>query len=130
MSGWVWIVRETALAIADQQAVEHGGLAGTRSEDLLDSALARPRNLAACGHPDVCDLAAAYTAGVIQNHPFVGGNKRTGFLLGYVFLSINRYEFDAPEADVVTTILALAAGDVDEGQIVDWYRRGSTPAAL
>ena len=129
MSSWRWISRATARAVADQQVQEHGGLAVVRSEELLESALARPENLAAYGDPDAFDLAAAYTAGVIRNPPCLDGNKRTGFLLGYVFLSINGYEFVVPEEDVVTRILDLAAGKIDEHQIADWYRRGSVPTS-
>ena len=72
-----WLGKAVVLAIHDEQLREHGGAAGLRDESALDSALARPRNAAAYGEPDIFALAAAYAFGIARNHPFVDGNKRS-----------------------------------------------------
>ena len=92
MSAWVWIQREVIVAIHEMQLAEHGGLEGVRDAGLLDSALGRPQNLAAYEAPDAAALAAAYGWGISRNHPFIDGNKRTGFVAAELFLSLNGYE--------------------------------------
>ena len=104
---------------------EHGGAAGTRDPGLLDSALARPRQLHAYGEPDTCDLAAAYAAGIIRNHPFVDGNKRTGFMSAYLFLALNGLQTTATEVDVVRVVTPLAANEIDETAFAAWLRDNS-----
>lgn len=74
---WWWLTVETAMAAHAEQLVEHGGSAGIRDQNLLESAMSRPRNLAAYGEPDAAQLAASYAFGIARNHPFVDGNKRT-----------------------------------------------------
>jgi death-on-curing protein len=93
---------------------EHGGAPGLRDEGLLESALARPRQIFAYAECDLPQLAAAYIAGIVRNHPFVDGNKRTGFMTGYVFLERNGLHFTAPEAEAAQAVLELAAGTIDE----------------
>ncbi|MBI4984902.1 MAG: type II toxin-antitoxin system death-on-curing family toxin [Rhodocyclales bacterium] len=122
MSSWVWIERSVILAIHDEQLVEHGGAAGLRDEGLLDSALARPLNLVAYGQPDVADLAATYGVGLAKNHPFVDGNKRTAYLAMELFLVLNGVELVADDADCVLTMLAVAAGELDEAGFAAWIR--------
>jgi len=107
--------------------VEHGGCEGIRDAGLLASALARPRNIAAYGNPTVFELAAAYALGIIQNHPFVDGNKRTGFLAAYTFLALNGWRLIAPEASVVATVLAVASGEIDEAEFAAWLKVQSHP---
>ena len=117
-----WIGVEAALAIHEEQIVEHGGAPGVRDLAALDSALARPRHLEAYGSPDLADLAAAYAAGIARNHPFVDGNKRTSLLALYTFLGLNGFDFIVPEAEAAAMILALAAREVDEDGLTRWIR--------
>jgi death-on-curing protein len=99
---------------------------GLRDRELLESALARPRQRHAYGDPDVFDLAAAYTAAIIANHPFVDGNKRTGFVVGILFLELNGATFTTLEADATRAVLDLAAGEINEDQFAIWLRANST----
>ncbi len=125
---WVWIDAAVLRAAHDEQLAEHGGGAGTRDEGLLESALARARNLAAYGDPDVAQLAAAYGFGVARNHPFVDGNKRTALVAIELFLLLNGWELHASDADCVMQILALAAGELDEDSLAAWVRAHAAPA--
>jgi death-on-curing protein len=125
MSGWVWIERAIVLAIHNEQLAEHGGLTGIRDEGLLESALARPLNLAAYHTPDCADLAAAYGFGIARNHPFMDGNKRTAFVVIELFLAMNGYELVAEDVDCVLTMFALAAGELDEPALAAWVRERS-----
>lgn len=121
-----WLLRAPVDAMHDIQLAEHGGGSGTRDAGLLESALARPRNLHGYGTNDPHDLAAAYAHGIAGNHPYVDGNKRTTFLATYVFLSINGWKIVAPEPDVVRAILALAEGIATEAEFADWLRSVTT----
>jgi death-on-curing protein len=125
MSEPVWIADELTLAIHDRQLVEHGGAEGLRDEALLQSALARPLNHFAYESTDVVDLAAKYTAGIVQNHPFVDGNKRTGFVVGVLFLELNGYRFTASEEAAAQAVLELAAGRMDERGFCEFLRANS-----
>ena len=119
---WVWIDIAVLRAAHDEQLAEHGGGAGTRDEGLLDSAVARARNQAAYGEPDLADLAAAYGFGIARNHPFVDGNKRTALVAIELFLLLNGVELQATDAECVLTILDLAAGKLDEAALAAWIR--------
>ena len=111
----VWIDEREALILHERLLVLYGGAAGVRDAGLLQSALARPRQHAAYAEgADLIYLAALATAGVVKNHPFVDGNKRTGFLLGVLFLELNGYRFTARQEEAANAILALAAGQLDE----------------
>jgi len=104
-----------ALALHDRLLALHGGAAGLRDVGLLKSALARPQqHFAYAESPDIVDLSTLYTAGVVRNHPFVDGNKRTGFIVGILFLELNGYRFTASEEDAAQAVLELAAGNLDE----------------
>lgn len=127
MTEIVWIDLPEVLAIHARQLDEHGGAAGLRDLDLLESALARAHQRHAYGDPDVFDLAAAYTAAIIGNHPFVDGNKRTGFVVGLLFLELNGPTFLASEADATRAVLDLAAGDINEDEFAAWLRANSRP---
>ncbi|MBT8087181.1 MAG: type II toxin-antitoxin system death-on-curing family toxin [Gammaproteobacteria bacterium] len=118
----VWLGKAVVLAVHGRLLAEHGGAAGVRDPALLDSALARPEHLLAYGDPDIYDLAAAYTSGIIRNHPFVDGNKRTGFMAGYVFLASNDLRLTATEVDVVRVVTLLAASEIDESEFAAWLR--------
>ena len=96
-----------------------------RDAGLLDSALARAQNLAVYGTPDYAQLAAAYGFGVAKNHAFVDGNKRAAFLATGLFLALNGYRLTATQADATLTVLALAAGEIDEPAFVNWIRERS-----
>jgi death on curing protein len=119
---WKWISSAVAVALHDEQLAQHGGGAGARDLGLLESALARAQNLVAYGDPDAAALAAAYAYGIARNHPFIDGNKRTAAVVSLTFLLVNSVPWDIPEADVVVTFLALAAGELSQEQLADWFR--------
>jgi death on curing protein len=122
----VWLL-ETAVLIAHEISLaNHGGSAGLRDHGLLQSALARPRNLYEYGKPGLPELAAAYMAGIIKNHPFVDGNKRAGFLAGAAFLELNGLRLVATEPEATQVVLGLASGEITEAQLSDWLQRNST----
>lgn len=127
MSLWVWVERSVVIAAHNEQLAEHGGAAGTRDQGLLESALARAENLAAYGDPDVAALAAAYGFGIIRNHPFVDGNKRAALIATELFLALNGFDLVVDDAECVVTILALAAGDLDEAEFAGWLRAHLEP---
>jgi death on curing protein len=111
----VWIDEHDVLALHDRLLSLHGGASGLRDQGLLLSALARPQQqLANAESADVIDMATAYTSGIVRNHPFVDGNKRTGFLVGILFLEMNGFRFTASEEDAAQMVLGLAAGTVDD----------------
>jgi death-on-curing protein len=111
----VWLDERDALALHDRLLALHGGASGLRDEGLLKSALARPQQHFAYGEsPDIIDMAATYTAGIVRNHPFADGNKRKGFVVGILFLELNGYRFTASEEDAAQAVVGLAAGSLDE----------------
>lgn len=110
-----------------EQIKEHGGPAGIRDESLLLSALARPRNIAVYGSPDLADLAAAYATGIARNHPFVDGNKRTAWIVAEAFLIKNGYELAASDRDGVITMFAVAEGSMPEQELAAWFRQSMRP---
>ena len=120
---WVWIATEVALAAHAEQLVEHGGGDGLRDEGMFDSAMARPRNLADDGEPDVAALAAAYAYGIARNHPFVDGNKRTAAVVSETFLMLNGAALNATDAELVVALVALASRELSEDELADWFRQ-------
>ena len=120
---WTWIDRRVLLMLHDESLAEHGGASGIRDEGLLDSALARPLNLAAYGEPDLAALAASYAVGLAKNHAFVDGNKRAAFLGMGLFLYLNGSKLIASQADATVTMLAVASGDIVEAALGEWIRR-------
>jgi death-on-curing protein len=120
---WRWISRQALLLLHDESLAEHGGGTGLRDEGLLDSALAKPLNLAAYGEPDFADLAASYGFGLARNRPFTDGNKRAAFLAIGLFLYLNGYRLRAAQADATLAMLALAAGELAEGELAAWIRQ-------
>ncbi len=126
MTVWVWPGEHDALAVHDRSLSLHGGAAGVRDHGLLASVLARPRQLEANGEAvDVVDLAASYTAGLIQNHPFIDGNKRTGFVIGILFLELNGARFTASEEAATQAVMGLAAGALDTAGYAAFLRENS-----
>ncbi len=124
---WVWIERGVILSVHQAQIAEHGGIPGVRDSGLLESALARPQQLAAYGEPDCAQLAAAYGFGIARNHPFLDGNKRTAFVAVELFLYLNGLLLMAEDANCIDTMLALAAGELDEPRFAEWLRRYAVP---
>jgi len=122
----LWINREDCVAIHEMMLAQHGGLDGIRDEGLLESALYRPQQLFAYEKPTLPTLAAAYTKGIVQNHPFNDGNKRTGFMIGAVFLESNDLAFSASEEEVVTFTVGLASKAVSEKSYAEWLARNSS----
>jgi death on curing protein len=122
-AAWVWLNADVLRAVHEEQLAEHGGATGTRDQGLFESALARPLNAAAYGQPDAAELAAAYGFGLARNHPFVDGNKRTAFVAVELFLELNGFELQAGDADCVMTMLAVAAGQMDEAAFARWLRQ-------
>ncbi|MGE3690933.1 MAG: type II toxin-antitoxin system death-on-curing family toxin [Novosphingobium sp.] len=125
---WVWIATDVATAAHAEQLAEHGGPysiedRGLRHAGALESAMMRPRNLAEYGEPDAAALAAAYAFGVARNHPFVDGNKRTAAVVSETFLALNGHALGASDAELVVAILALAAGELTEDELADWFRQ-------
>jgi len=126
MTDWKWLDREIILAIHEEQLAQHGGGIGVRDAGLLDSALARPINLAAYeAGVAVFRLAAAYAFGLARNHPFIDGNKRTAFVALELFLLEHGWQLTAEDGDAVLTILSLAAGEIDEATLAAWIERNS-----
>ena len=122
MPDWRWIDRSFVIAAHSEQIKAHGGGQGMRDEGLLESALARAQNLDGHGEPDVADLAAAYAFGVARNHPFVDGNKRTALVIADTFLIDNGFILLANDAELVVLFQHLAAGEVSEIELADWFR--------
>ncbi len=126
-AGWRWLGTKSVLAIHAEQLAEHGGSDGVRDIALLESALARPRNVAAYGEPDIAALAAAYAYGIARNHPFVDGNKRTALVTSVTFLLRNGFDCHATEAEAALTFVALAAGQLTEEALAAWFRQHVKP---
>lgn len=122
MTVWKWIDRAVLIAVHDMQLAEHGGGAGLRDNHLLESALAKPQNLAAYSAPDAAALAAAYGYGISRNHAFVDGNKRTGLVAAELFLGLNGWRLVVADNDCVLTMLAVASGDISEEEFAAWLR--------
>lgn len=122
MSEPIWVENDLVFAIHDRQLAEHGGADGLRDDALLRSALGRPLNHVSYGSPDVIELAAIYAAGIVKNHPFVDGNKRTGFVVGVLFLELNGYRFTASEEAATQAVRELAAGTIAEDGFCDFLR--------
>ena len=125
----VWIREIEALAFHAQQIALFGGSEGVRDPGLLDSALARPKNLFvyAEGDPTMYRLAAAYAAGISSNHAFLDGNKRTAMQVAFVFLESNGVVLNASQEDACLTFLSLAGGEISEAQLADWFERNTAP---
>ena len=120
---WRWVRADVVYAIHDAQLAEHGGPPGLRDKGALESALARPRNKAAYGKADAAALAAAYAYGLVRNHPFADGNKRTCWVVARVFLADNGYGLQFDPGDAVRTVEALAAGKMSEAELAGWLRK-------
>jgi death-on-curing protein len=123
VSAWRWVREEVVYAVHDRQLAEHGGLPGVRDEGSLEGALARPRNLAAYEGPDAAALAASYACGIVRNHPFADGNKRTGWVVARLFLADNKFRLQLDPADAVRTMEAVVSGTLSESELAQWFRK-------
>jgi death on curing protein len=124
---WRWIDRRLLVLLHDESLAAHGGASGLRDAGLLESALARPHNLAAYGQPDIAELAACYAFGLAKNHPFVDGNKRAAFLSVGLFLGLNGYRLTATQAEATVAVFGLAGGEIDEATFAAWIRESMAP---
>lgn len=124
---WMWLSRESVEAFHQDQLREHGGLPGIRDENALEMALARPRNKAEYGEPDISDLAAAYLYGAARNHAFNDGNKRTAIVAAGAFLIVNGYEVVVDKVVMYQFVMDVAAGLVSEESAARWFRDCTAP---
>jgi death on curing protein len=122
MTDWIWVDAESVIGLHDRQLAEHGGASGVRDAGLLESALSRPLNLQGYGEPDGAALAASYAYGIVRNHTFIDGNKRTGWVVARLFLRLNGLQLAFDKAEALATVLALASGDLSEDELADWFR--------
>ncbi len=127
MTSMKWLTREAVELVHQQQLKEHGSLPGLKDENALEAALARPQHKAAYGEDDLFVLAAAYLYGIVRNHPFSDGNKRTGFLAAFMFLYINGHLIQADQAQVIEFVLGVAAGEIDEDGATRFLRDFTVP---
>jgi death-on-curing protein len=125
----VWIRLDVVLRMHEELLMLHGGPEGVRDLGLLESALARPKNLFAYSEQEVsiARLAAAYALGVVANHPFADGNKRTAFTVSLTFLKLNGFEVTATKEARVLTFWSLAAGRISEEQLALWFEGNTAP---
>lgn len=122
MSGWVWVPIDRVLASHSEQLARFGGPAGVRDRGALESALARPENLAVYGQPDLAALAASYAFGLARNHAFVDGNKRIAWLTARFFLARNGGDLRFDREDAFRMVMSLAAGEMAEDAVAFWFR--------
>jgi death-on-curing protein len=124
-----WLLVNVILAVQETTIAEHGGAAGLRDRGLLDSTLARPRNLLAYSDEvSEFDLAACYAYGLARNHCFVDGNKRVALTAALTFLELHGWRLEASREDRIRTFLRLAAGEISEAELSQWLRANSREA--
>ena len=123
----VWLPPSLLLDVHERQLEVHGGASGLRDEGLFESALNRPLNAYAYGVEDLCELAALYAAGLVKNHPFVDGNKRTAAVAAELFLVVNGLRLTASDEELVGAILSLASSKADESDFATWLRESTEP---
>jgi death-on-curing protein len=119
----IWMEAADAVVAHDLQLAAHGGSTGIRDAGLLESALAKAKNIWAYADstPTFATLAAAYAFGISSNHPFIDGNKRTALVLSFAFLDVNGFEVTASQEEAFFTILGLAAGEITEAELARWF---------
>ena len=125
----IWILENVVYAIQRRQIAEHGGAEGVRDHGLLESALARPQNLHYFKQPtpDIAELGAAYAYGIVSNHPFIDGNKRTALVVCRLFLMLNGVDLSALESEKYRIFMKLAAGEISEMELASWIASHSYP---
>ena len=129
MSEPIWMDTTDAMIFQDMELAAHGGSSGIRDAGMLESAMARPRNLWVYAEtpPSLARMAASYAFGISSNHPFVDGNKRTALVVSFAFLGTNEIAVTASQEDAYLTILALAAGEIGEEQLAVWFEANTGP---
>lgn len=121
-----WLERAHVEVLHDDLLAAHGGLGGIRDAGLLESALAKPRQLHAYDEAsDLADWAAAYAVGIARNHPFLDGNKRSAFMAMYTFLNVNGLDLDVPEPEAVLVAIDIATGAMSAAEVAAWIRRNT-----
>lgn len=125
----IWVGLQVIIAAHDRQLAEHGGPPGVRDMGALESALGRPVNQWHYGNTDMAGLAAAYAFGLVRNHPFVDGNKRSAWIAARLFLSLNDERLTFDRGDAIRTVLAAAAGELTGDELADWFRQHLAAAA-
>ena len=125
MKRLVWVLPETVVALHEQLLAAFGGSVGVRDAGLLLSAMARPQHLLAYGTPTVFALAACYAFGLVKNHPFVDGNKRTGIIASLVFLDLNGAEIDAPKGSLYDLTMSVANGRAGKKEVAEFFRKAA-----
>ena len=125
----IWIQQRLVIEAHEESLTEHGGPSGIRDMGMLESALARPKNLFAYSEaePSLQRMAAAYAFGITANHPFVDGNKRTALITSVTFLKLNGLILTADKADRYLTFYGLAAGTVSEDALAEWFVKHTVP---
>ncbi len=123
----VWILQDTAIAVHQMLLAEHGGLSGIRDEAILNSALAHPQQrFTYAKNVSIFELAASYSYGLAKNHPFIDGNKRIALTIAAIFLELNEYSLNAPEAEAVIIFETLAAGNLSENSLATCFQDSSS----
>lgn len=126
----IWVEEAVVVAIHRRQLAEHGGADGIRDRGLLESALFRPKNLLAYGNPTVFDLAAAYGSGIVKNHPFIDGNKRTSYVVMRTFLKLNGYDIQVSALEKYDFWIRLADSQITEADLAQWIQEKSIEISL
>ena len=127
----VFVSLAEALEIHQDQVARYGGSMGIRNLDLLKSALAMPA-VSFGGeflHTDIFEMTSANLFHIVNNHPFVDGNKRAGTVTALVFLALNGYSFRAKEDDLAEVVLSVAKGELDKAGLAGFIRRWSSKTA-
>ena len=125
---WIWLDKDAVCSAHDAQILEHGGLYGIRDENLLESAMARPQNLAVYENPGVARFAAAYAVGISRNHPFLDANKRTAMIAALMFLYLNGYRYTRDPMSWFDIMPRIATGEVTESDMAAWIAGGIVQA--
>jgi death-on-curing protein len=128
MKELIWIDKPEVLIAHSLQLAEHGGSDGIRDETLLDSALAKPRNVFAYSDaPSLPRLAASYAFGIARNHAFIDGNKRTALVVSEGFLRVNGMKVVSTPEEKYFTFLHLADGSLSEEDLAAWFTKHAVP---
>jgi death-on-curing protein len=127
---WRWVAEPVILASHDEQLAEHGGTPDLKSRALLESAIHRPIHKEIYSYPSAGHLAAAYAFGIIKNHPFHDGNKRTALVVAETFLELNGCELSASDADCYRVVTGVASGELSEEQLFEWFENHIAPVAV
>ena len=121
----VWVKESVVIAIHSRQLAEHGGIDGIRDKGLLESALFRPKNKFFYENPSIFELASAYGCGIVKNHPFIDGNKRTSYVVTRTFIKLNGYDIQASETEKYDIWIGVASNQINEDELSAWIEKKS-----